>query len=128
MPRPAPPRRTPPPRRKIVWLRAAPIFIAMMALLFGGQELMRRYPEMQGSPLGWQNGLGLSLVAGIIGAFAISRWATITPPPPPSKTQQRKLASAAARGKGQPVEEDEEPETVPARLRQAGQRRKRRRR
>ena len=128
MPRPAPPKRTPPPRRKIVWLRAAPIFVGMMVLLFLGQTLLPRVPALQGSPLTTNGGLGLSLIAGIFGAFAISRFATVTPPPPPSKTQQRKMAAASTRGKAEPSEDEEESELEPVRARASSQRRRRRRR
>ena len=127
MPRPAPPRRTPPPRRKVLWLRAAPIFIGMMALLFAGQYFLLPMPQLQGSFLTANGGLALSIVAGIVGAFAISRFATVTPPPPPSKSQQRKLAAASARAKnGSEADEDEE-EAAPVRAKPANRRRRRRR-
>ena len=126
MPRTAPARRTPPPRRKILWIRAAPIFVGMMVLLFAGQYFLLPLPALQGTFLTASNGLVLSLIAGLIGAFAISRFATVTPPPPPSKSQQRKQAAAAARAKnGASAEEDEE-EAAPARPKPAAPRKRRR--
>jgi hypothetical protein len=108
-------------------MRAAPIFIAMMVLLFLGQFFLLPLPALKGSPLTANGGLGLSLIAGLVGAFAISRFATVTPSPPPSKTQQRKLAAASARSKGEP-EEDEEEELTPVRARATSARRRRKRR
>jgi hypothetical protein len=117
------------------------VFIGMMALLILLQQLL--LPEgmlarqittppwsdllarVQDSPLTGGGGFGLSLIAGLLGAFLISRYATETPPPPPSKTQQRKMAAAAARE--QDDEEDEE-ETAPVRARASSGRRRRRRR
>jgi hypothetical protein len=127
MPRPAPPRRTPPPRRKVLWLRAAPIFVGMMALLFAGQYFLLPMRQLQGSFLTANGGLALSIIAGIVGAFAISRFATVTPPPPPSKSQQRKLAAAARSKNGSEADEDEEEELAPARAKPANRRRRRRR-
>ncbi|HLG74656.1 MAG TPA: hypothetical protein VK009_29910 [Chloroflexota bacterium] len=134
-PRPAPPRRrTPPPRKQIVWKRAAPIFIGMMALLFLSQLYLS--PMFPGNPIfgspstsGGFGGIGFSLVAGLLGAFLISRYATTMPPPPPSKTQQRKQAAAASRSKKEAAEEDEEGDEVaaaPARAPAARRRRRRR--
>lgn len=112
----------PPPRKRIVWLRAAPIFILMMGvLLFGQQFVLVRYPT---SPLAAGNGLVLSLVTGIVGAFLISRYATVTPPPPPSKSQQRKMAAASRAGDD---EEDEGEEAVAPIRARSGRRRRRRR-
>jgi len=88
------------PRRQIIWLRAAPIFIAMMAVLFGAQAyLVPRYPN---NIILSNGGLGLSLIAGLLGAFLISRFATTDPNPRRrrpsgpgmSKTQRRKLERA----------------------------------
>jgi len=118
------PRRTPPPRKKIVWLRAAPIFVGMMALLFLGQYYL--IPNFPGNPITANGGLGLSLIAGILGAFLISRWATVTPPPPPSKSQQRKQA-AAARAKERDEDEEEEEPVAAAPVRTTARRRRRRR-
>lgn len=97
MPRSAPqPARKPASRRKqIVWLRAVPIFVIMMGALFAAQYLLA--PRFPGNLLFGNGSLGLSLIAGLIGAFLISRFATVEPPPPPptpSKSQQRKLARA----------------------------------
>lgn len=111
----------PPPRKKIVWLRAAPIFVAMMAVLFFGQQVvLTRYPT---SPLATGNGLVLSLLTGLVGAFLISRYATVEPPAPPSKTQQRKMArSSDASGD----DDDEEETSAPVRTASARRRRRRR--
>ncbi|HLY65623.1 MAG TPA: hypothetical protein VKU60_08815 [Chloroflexota bacterium] len=108
-----------------MWLRAAPIFVVMMAaLLFGQLYLTPRFP---GSPIFANGGLGLSLICGILGAFLISRFATSAPPPTPSKTQQRKLAASAARPKGASEDEEEEGEAaVPVRSAPARRRRRRR--
>jgi hypothetical protein len=126
MPRPAPARRTPPPRKKIVWLRAAPIFAGMMAVLFLGQYFL--IPMLgPANPITANGGLGLSLVAGLLGAFLISRFATVTPPPAPSKSQQRKQA-AAARAQERAEGEDEEEEETVAAVRPSSARRRRRRR
>ena len=142
MPPRAAPRRSPSPRKKIIWRRAAPVFIGMMALLIFMQQLV--LPEgtiarqltgspwsemvawLQSSPLAGGGGFGLSLIAGVLGAFLISRYATVTPPPPPSKTQQRKLAAAAAHTDADDEEEEEEEADVPART--SSRRRRRRRR
>src|SRR5438045_3793391 len=130
MPRPAPARRMPPPRKKIIWLRAIPVMALMgVLLIFGTAYLQPRFPD---NPLLANGGLGLSLIVGIMGAFLISRFATITPPPPPSKTQQRKIAAAAARSKDEPIDDEvsengAEPAATGTRL-QSGQRRRRRRR
>ncbi len=99
----------------------------MMALLFAGQVLVGpRFPDnplfgmaASGNPLG---GLGFALVAGLLGAWLINKYATTEPPPPPSKTQQRKMARTKA-----PTEDEEEPEPVPARGSSAARRRRRRR-
>lgn len=110
----------PPPRKKIVWLRAAPIFVAMMAVLFFGQQVvLTRYPT---SPLATGNGLVLSLLTGLVGAFLISRYATVEPPAPPSKTQQRKLA----RGTDASEDGEGEEEAAPVRRQPARKRRRRR--
>jgi hypothetical protein len=123
MPRPAPPRRTPQPRRRILWMRAVPVFVGMMVALFLAQYfLLPRFPN---TPLTANGGLGLSLIAGIVGAFLISRFATVTPPPPPSKSQQRKMA-AGDRTRPEAGDDGEEPVAVGARP--SGQRRRRRRR
>jgi len=118
------------------------VFIGMMALLIFMQQLV--LPEgtiarqltgspwgemvawLQSSPLAGGGGFGLSLIAGVLGAFLISRYATVTPPPPPSKTQQRKLAAAAAHTDADDEEEEEEEADVPART--SSRRRRRRRR
>lgn len=103
----------------------------MMALLFGSQLYLA--PLFPGNPLfgspssgGGFGGLGFSLVAGLLGAFLISRYATTAPPPPPSKTRQRKQA-AVARAKDAADEDEEEDEVVaPARASAARRRRRRR--
>ena len=108
--------KAPRPRRQIIWLRAAPIFLAMMLALFGSQYfLLPRFPD---NPIMANGGLGLSLIAGIVGAFLISRFATVDPQakrpapgPGMSKTQRRKLERAerlknepeASRETGEPV-------------------------
>jgi hypothetical protein len=125
-PRPAP-RRPLPPRKKIIWLRAMPIFAGMMTVLLLGQLFLLQIPVVRDSPIGANGGLGLSLIAGIGGAFLISRFATETPPPPPSKSQQRKQA-AAARAKDRAEAEEEEAEPVAVGRSASAQRRRRRRR
>src|SRR5712692_2920188 len=121
-PRSAPTRRSSAPRKRIIWKRAAPVFVGMMAALFLAQTyLLPRYPD---TPITANGGLGLSLIAGILGAFLISRFATVSPPPPPSKTQQRKLASAARRPSDESEEEEEEEATVPTRASAARRRRR----
>jgi len=97
-------------------------------LLFLGQYFLLPLPALQGSPLTARGGLGLSLIAGLVGAFAISRFATVTPLPPPSKTQQRKMAAASTRSKAEPADDEEEGELVPATRRGSSTRRRRRRR
>ena len=124
MARTAPRRRMPPPRRKIVWLRAVPIFVLMMGALLLGQTVLRDHPD---SPLNAGGGIGLSLLTGLVGAFLISRFATVEPPPPPSKSQQRRVA-AAARAKDAGEDSEVEEEAAPIRARAAAGRRRRRRR
>jgi hypothetical protein len=116
-----------------MWKRAAPIFIGMMALLFISQLYLA--PLFPGNPLfgspstsGGFGGLGFSLVAGLLGAFLISRYATKAPPPVPSKSQQRKQAAAAGRSKQQAGEEEEPEEVAAAPVRASAARRRRRRR
>ncbi|MDE3074134.1 MAG: hypothetical protein KGJ86_01780 [Chloroflexota bacterium] len=106
MPRPAP-RRTPPPRRTILWNRAIPIFIGMMALLYFADFALQNYAHQ--SPSIWS-----SLVAGLVGAFLISRYATAPAPTPPSKSQQRKAAAAQQRSRAPKPQAADEKEAVAA--------------
>lgn len=112
----SPPKGNRPPPRKVLWTRAIPIFIVMMAVLFGAQyELAPRFP---GNFLFANGSLGLALIAGLVGAIAIGRFGMEQQPkkradnrgPGMSKTQRRKL-ERAARLAAQP-QEPEEPEPV----------------
>ena len=88
-----------PPRKRIVWQRAVPIFVLMMAALFVAQyQIAPRFP---GNPLLGTGSLGLSLIAGLAGAILIAAFGTEEPPKPVqgpgmSKTQRRKLERARA--------------------------------
>ncbi len=115
-------RRTPPPRRKILWLRAGPIFIAMMAGLLLTQLYVS--PQFVGNPIIGPGSIGPSIITGLLGALLIARFATLQPPPPPSKTQQRKQAAAAARAKRPKDDAEETAEPLPT---PASRRRTRRR-
>ncbi|MGH2363794.1 MAG: hypothetical protein ACRDHX_03975 [Chloroflexota bacterium] len=115
-PRPAP-RRSPPPRRVILWQRAIPIFILMLAALYLADSLLQRFYHQTPS-------IVVSLVAGIVGAFLISRFATKAPPTPPSKSQQRRAAAT----KRSPEPELEEPLPVLPAARANSSRARRRRR
>jgi hypothetical protein len=99
------------PQRRVIWNRAIPIFALMMALLFAAQyELAPRFPN---NPIFGQGSIGLSLIAGLIGAVAIAKFATETPVrsttgPNLSKTQRRRQE----RAQRPPVAKAEEPKAV----------------
>ena len=118
------------PQRRVIWNRAIPIFVLMMALLFAAQyEVAPRFP---GNPILGQGSLGLSLIAGLIGAIAIAKFATETPVrstvgPNMSKTQRRKLERAQQAATA-PAPEPEPADTVTRARPARAQTRSRRRR
>jgi len=114
------------PQRRVMWNRAIPIFVLMMALLFVAQYQVA--PRFPGNPIFGQGSLGLSLIAGLVGAIGIAKFATETPVRPVSgpnmsKSQRRKLERAQLA----PKQAEQEPVATRSTVRPTRRRTRRRR-